>query len=106
MKAITDCLAQGEISYTFMQLRILFQKFLDISQEFFGEDRGARQSSRPECRVDSSPPFPVSSPFSLPLGANDLSFNPYMLTEGESYTDMLGMSESDLFLSYGGSVFE
>jgi hypothetical protein len=106
MKAIADCLAQKGVSYPLVQLRNLFQKFLGLSQEFFGEDRGALQSTRPERRVDSPPQIPVSSPFSLPWGSNDPFLNPYMLTGGESYTDILGMSESDMFLTYGGSVFE
>ncbi|KAJ5754185.1 uncharacterized protein N7511_008338 [Penicillium nucicola] len=105
MKAIADCLTQSGISYPLVQLRNLFQKFLGLSQEFFGEDRTALQNTRPDRPADNPVAFPVGSPFSLPWGTSDPVFNPYMFTAGESYTDMLGMSESDFFLPYGGSDF-
>jgi hypothetical protein len=94
MKAIADCLTQTGISYPLVQLRTLFQKFLGLSQGFFGDERNMQLLAEP------SASYPVN-PFSA--WEHDSSLSQFIFTGTESFSGMLGMSDSELFLPYGDS---
>lgn len=97
MKAVADCLNQTGISYPLVQLRKLFQKFLGLSQRFFGDERNMQLLAEP---VVSS--YPVN-PFSVSW-EQDSSLNHFIFTGAESSSGMLGMSDSELFLPYGEAL--
>lgn len=86
MKSIADCLSQSGISYPLVQLRTLFQNFLGLSQGFFGDERNMQLLAEP----DTS--YPVN-PFMI-WDNTEFSFD-------ESFSGMLGMSETELLLPYG-----
>ncbi|CAG7954653.1 unnamed protein product [Penicillium salamii] len=86
MKSIADCLSQSGISYPLVQLRTLFQNFLGLSQGFFGDERNMQVLAEP----DTS--YPVN-PFMI-WDNTEFSFD-------ESFSGMLGMSETELLLPYG-----
>lgn len=95
MKAIADCLTQTGISYPLVQLRTLFQKFLGLSQGFFNDERNTMQilASEP---LDSTS-YPMNNPFSISWEHDS---NQFIFTGAESFSSMLGMSDTELFLPY------
>jgi hypothetical protein len=97
MKAIADCLTQSVISYPLVQLRTLFQKFLGLSQGFFNEEMNSLQILDSEPAFDCS--YPIGNPFSISWD-QDPSFNQISFAGAESFSGMLGMSDTELFMPY------
>lgn len=96
MKAIADCLTQTGISYPLVQLRTLFQRFLGLSQGFFG-DEGNMHS----LESLGSLSYPANS-FSVSWEP-DSSFNHILFSGAEIFSGVLVMSDNDLW-SYGDTL--
>lgn len=97
MKAIADCLSQTGISYPLVQLRTLFQKFLGLSQGFFGDERNMQLLVEP---WDTSYPAYPSS-----VWEQDSSVGHFIFPGAESFSGMLDMSDSELVLPPYGDSF-